>query len=89
MAREQGHHQHEALKHRHKHYHVTHYLHRGENWDTCYPLTLTSTIIRHWSMCTSRTGTWRRSTGERHTSMTTHVPLSLRGKFEWVMLGEQ
>src|SRR6266542_3700883 len=32
MAREQGHHQHEALKHRHKHYHVTHYLHQGENW---------------------------------------------------------
>src|SRR6266568_9287078 len=32
MAKEQGHHQHEALKHRHKHYHVTHYLHQGENW---------------------------------------------------------
>jgi hypothetical protein len=32
MARERGHHQHEALKHRHKHYHVTHYLHKGENW---------------------------------------------------------
>jgi len=32
MARAQGHHQHEALKHRHKHFHVTHYLHRGENW---------------------------------------------------------
>jgi hypothetical protein len=32
MAREKGHHQHEALKHRHKHYHVTHYLHQGENW---------------------------------------------------------
>jgi transposase InsO family protein len=32
MARTQGHHQHEALKHRHKHYHVTHYLHKGENW---------------------------------------------------------
>ncbi len=32
MAREQGHHQHEALIHRHKHYHVTHYLHQGENW---------------------------------------------------------
>src|SRR2546426_6100519 len=28
----QGHHQHDALKHRHKHYHVTHYLHQGENW---------------------------------------------------------
>ena len=32
MAAAQGHHQHEALKHRHKHYHVTHYLHQGENW---------------------------------------------------------
>jgi hypothetical protein len=32
MARPQGHHTHEALKHRHKHYHVTHYLHQGENW---------------------------------------------------------
>jgi hypothetical protein len=32
MAREERHHEHEALKHGHKHYHVTHYLHRGENW---------------------------------------------------------
>jgi len=32
VARAQGHHQHDALKHRHKHFHVTHYLHRGENW---------------------------------------------------------
>ena len=32
MARERGHHQHDALKHRQKHYHVTHYLHQGENW---------------------------------------------------------
>ena len=32
MGRTQGHHEHEALKHRHKHYHVTHYLHQGENW---------------------------------------------------------
>jgi hypothetical protein len=31
MAREERHHEHEALKHGHKHYHVTHYLHRGEN----------------------------------------------------------
>jgi hypothetical protein len=27
-----SHHQHDAIKHRHKHYHVTHYLHRSENW---------------------------------------------------------
>jgi hypothetical protein len=27
-----GHHEHEELKHRQKHYHVTHYLHQGENW---------------------------------------------------------
>jgi hypothetical protein len=32
MARAQGHHQHDAVKHRHKHFHITHYLHRGENW---------------------------------------------------------
>jgi hypothetical protein len=32
MAKSKGHHEHEAIKHRHKHYHVTHYLHRGENW---------------------------------------------------------
>ncbi len=32
VAKAQGHHQHEDLKHRHKHYHVTHYLHQGENW---------------------------------------------------------
>jgi hypothetical protein len=32
MAAAQGHHEHQALKHRHKHYHVTHYLHQGENW---------------------------------------------------------
>jgi len=25
MARAQGHHEHDALKHRHKHFHVTHY----------------------------------------------------------------
>ena len=25
-------HHHEATKHGHKHFHVTHYLHRGENW---------------------------------------------------------
>jgi hypothetical protein len=30
MAGAQGHHQHDALKHRHKHFHVTHYLHRGD-----------------------------------------------------------
>src|SRR5438132_1250032 len=32
MGRSQGHHQHDAIKHRHKHHHVSHYLHRGENW---------------------------------------------------------
>ena len=32
MQRERGHHEHDAVKHRHKHYYVTHYLHRGENW---------------------------------------------------------
>ncbi len=32
MGRSQGHHQHDTIKHRHKHYHVPHYLHRGENW---------------------------------------------------------
>jgi hypothetical protein len=32
MGRSQGHHQHDAIKHRHKHYHLSHYLHRGENW---------------------------------------------------------
>lgn len=26
-----GHH-HDAMEHGHKHFHVTHYLHRGENW---------------------------------------------------------
>ena len=25
-------HRHEAMVHDHKHFHVTHYLHRGENW---------------------------------------------------------
>jgi hypothetical protein len=25
-------HHHEATEHGHKHFHVTHYLHRGENW---------------------------------------------------------
>jgi hypothetical protein len=25
-------HHHEAAEHGHKHFHVTHYLHRGENW---------------------------------------------------------
>lgn len=30
--RAQGHHQHEAVVHEHKHFHVTHYLHKGENW---------------------------------------------------------
>jgi hypothetical protein len=32
MARKEGHHEREALKHGHTHYDVTHYLHRGENW---------------------------------------------------------
>jgi hypothetical protein len=27
-----GRHHHDPLDHRHKHFHVTHYLHRGENW---------------------------------------------------------
>ena len=30
--RPQGHHQHEAIVHEHKDFHVTHYLHKGENW---------------------------------------------------------
>ena len=31
MAKTRGH-EHEPIKHRHKHFHVTHYLHQGENW---------------------------------------------------------
>jgi hypothetical protein len=31
MAKARGH-EHESIKHRHKHFHVTHYLHQGENW---------------------------------------------------------
>ncbi|HET7928349.1 MAG TPA: hypothetical protein VFM40_02240 [Actinomycetota bacterium] len=31
LDKRSGHH-HEAAKHGHKHFHVTHYLHRGENW---------------------------------------------------------
>ena len=27
-----GSHHHDAMMHGHKHFHVTHYLHRGENW---------------------------------------------------------
>ncbi len=31
MAKARGH-EHESIKHGHKHFHVTHYLHQGENW---------------------------------------------------------
>ena len=32
QERAQGHHQHAEMVHGHKHFHVTHYMHRGENW---------------------------------------------------------
>lgn len=32
MTIEPQHHQHDALVHDHKHFHVTHYLHKGEDW---------------------------------------------------------
>ena len=32
MPASKGRHDHAAVKHRHKHYHVIHYLHLGENW---------------------------------------------------------
>jgi hypothetical protein len=30
--RSEGHHGHPGVTHAHKHFHVTHYLHRGEDW---------------------------------------------------------
>src|SRR5919198_4084643 len=71
MARARGHHRHEATKHRHKHYHVTHYLHRGEDWGTYSPHTPTITTTPQWSMSTSRIRIQRRSIGVRLTCMTT------------------
>jgi hypothetical protein len=32
MTIEPQHHQHDAVVHEHKHFHVTHYLHKGEDW---------------------------------------------------------
>jgi hypothetical protein len=78
MARDEGHHEHEALKHGHKHFHVTSrtIFTRERIGGTCSPPMVTNTITQQSSTCTSPTGTWRRNTGERRTSTITLVPLS-------------
>jgi hypothetical protein len=71
MVRARGHHQRHALKHRHKHFHVTHYLHRGENWG--HLLSTHTHDHNHPALdpVTSPNGTWRKSIDGKRTFTTT------------------
>ena len=67
-------HHHAAAEHGHKHFHVTHYLHRGENWGHLLATHVHEhTIIRGGARAHAARRR-RRSTGARRTSTTTAIP---------------